>query len=181
MTTSYIRIFVNSIHCFGPDYNDKFSRFTVSLPVPVKCPYSDYCKGGIDSECHEGYQGNLCATSASGFFLRFNTCLKCPWLTVTIISAVVVIAVFVVVFLMVLWGDSKRTRNDRTAAEVIMRCFKIVIGFYQVIIGSESSRSCLESPHRTGRNTNTKTAVKLTAEIMITVNRGNFKQLLNRR
>ena len=126
---------VNNINCFGPDYNDKFNRFTVSLPVPVKCPYAGSCKGGIDSECHEGYEGFFCATCASGFYLRFNTCLKCPRLIVTIISAVVLIAVFVVVFLMVLWGDSKHTRNDRTAADVIMSCFKIVIGFYQVIVG----------------------------------------------
>ena len=36
---------------------------------------------------------------------------------------------------MVLWGDSKKTENDRTVADVIMSCFKIVIGFYQVIVG----------------------------------------------
>ncbi|KAJ7380901.1 hypothetical protein OS493_004484 [Desmophyllum pertusum] len=34
---------------------------------------------------------------------------------------------------MVLWGDSKATENSRTIADVIMSCFKIVIGFYQVV------------------------------------------------
>jgi len=33
--------------------------------------------------------------------------------TITIISAFVVIALFVVVFLVVLWGDSRHTENDR--------------------------------------------------------------------
>ena len=38
---------------------------------------------------------------------------------------------------MILWGDSRRTRNDgsRTVADVIMSCSKIVIGFYQVVVG----------------------------------------------
>ena len=30
---------------------------------------------------------------------------------------------------MVLWGDSKRTDNNRTVADVVMSCFKIVSGF----------------------------------------------------
>ena len=36
---------------------------------------------------------------------------------------------------MVPWSDSQRTENDRTVADIIMFCFKIVIGFYQVIAG----------------------------------------------
>ena len=55
----------------------------------------------------------------------------------TIISCVVVIVVFALLFVMILWGDSRRTRNDgtRTVADVIMSCSKIVIGFYQVVAG----------------------------------------------
>ncbi|XP_078356237.1 putative leucine-rich repeat-containing protein DDB_G0281931 [Oculina patagonica] len=106
-----------------------------SLPKPLKCPHAGSCKGGIDSECQEGYKGTLCATCTNGFYLRFNNCLKCPRLTITVISSVLVIIFFVAVFLMVLWGDSKHTENDRTIADIIMSCFKIVIGFYQVIAG----------------------------------------------
>ena len=53
----------------------------------------------------------------------------------TIVSCVVVVLVFVAVFLVVLWGDSKRTEKNRTVADVVMSCCKIVIGFYQVIAG----------------------------------------------
>ena len=127
--------FVNSLQVLGPENDKEFGKFKGSLPKPVKCPYAGSCKGGIDSECHEGYEGNLCATCTSGYYLRFNACLKCPRLTVSIVSSIVVAALFVVVFLMVLWGDSKRTENDRPVADVIMSCFKIVIGFYQVIAG----------------------------------------------
>ena len=142
----FYKQFVKNIHCFGPDYNEKLSRFTMSLPKPVKCPYVDSCKGGIDSKCQEGYKGNLCATCTNGYYLRFNTCLKCSRLSLTIISFLVVIALFVVVFLMVVWGDSKHTEDDRTVADVIMSCFKIVIGFYQVIAGIFSALTRVKWP-----------------------------------
>ena len=130
----------------GPEYDKAFVTFKGSLPKPVKCPFAGSCNGGIDSECHEGYEGNLCATCTNGYYLRFNTCLKCPRLTVSIVSSIVVVALFVVVFLMVLWGDSKRTDNDRTVADVIMSCFKIVIGFYQVIAGIFSALARVQWP-----------------------------------
>ena len=130
----------------GPEYDKAFFTFKGSLPKPVKCPYAGSCNGGIDSECHQGYEGNLCATCTNGYYLRFNSCLKCPRLTVSIVSAIVVVALFVVVFLMVLWGDSKRTENDRTVADVIMSCFKIVIGFYQVIAGIFSALARVQWP-----------------------------------
>ena len=47
---------------------------------------------------------------------------------------------------MVLWGDSKRADNNRTVADVIMSCFKIVIGFYQVIAGIFSALAKVQWP-----------------------------------
>lgn len=138
--------FVINIHSWGPDYNKSLSTFTASLPKPIKCPHANSCKGGINSECQKGYQGTLCASCTNGFYLRFNTCLKCPQLTVAIISSILVIALFVAVFLMVLWGDSKQTENDRTIADIIMSCFKIVIGFYQVIAGIFSALTRVRWP-----------------------------------
>ena len=140
------KAFVNNIHSFGPDYNMSYSKFDTSLPMPLKCPHAKSCKGGIDSECHHGYEGTLCATCSSGFYFRFHSCLKCPHLTVTVTSSSLVIALFVAVFLLVLWGDSKRTENNRTVADVIMSCFKIVIGFYQVIAGIFSALAKVRWP-----------------------------------
>ena len=131
----FYKRFVDNIHCFGPYYDKAFSIFPMQLPKPIKCPYAGSCKGGIDSKCHEGYEGSLCATCASDYYLRFNACLKCPRLSVTITWSVLVLAIFVLVCLMVLWGDSKKTEDDRTVADVIMSCFKIVTGFFQVIVG----------------------------------------------
>ena len=129
--------FVDNIYTLGTEYNKNFSIFHGPLPKPLKCPYPGSCKGGIGSACDVGYQGTLCATCSYNHYLRFNRCLECPSMIATIISCVVVIVVFALLFVMILWGDSKRTRNDgtRTVADVIMSCSKIVIGFYQVVAG----------------------------------------------
>ena len=55
-------------------------------------------------------------------------------------------AIFVVVFLMVPWGDSKKTEDDRTVADVIMSCFKIVTGFFQVVVGIFSALARVQWP-----------------------------------
>ena len=148
----HYKTFVENVRTFGADYNKTFSTFQEPLPKPLKCPYSGSCKGGISSTCNLGYQGTLCATCSFKHYLRFNSCLQCPRMFVTIISCVVVILVFALLFVMVLWGDSRRandhriratadfnrrTQDDRprTVADVIMSCAKIVIGFYQVVSG----------------------------------------------
>ncbi|XP_078366402.1 uncharacterized protein LOC144650576 [Oculina patagonica] len=135
----FYKSFVDNINTIGPTYNKSFSKFTSSLPKPLKCPRVASCKGGIDSECNEGYQGILCATCTTDHYLRFNACLKCPGMTITLLTSLGVIFLFVLVFVMVLWGDSKATEDSRTIADIIMSCFKIVIGFYQVITGIFSS------------------------------------------
>lgn len=127
--------FVENIRTFGPGYNRSFNIFPGPLPKPVKCPYLGSCQGGICSACNDGYNGTSCAMCSEEYYFRFNACLKCPRKIVTIISCLMVIFVFVTVFLLVLWGDSRSTENNRTVADVVMSCCKIVIGFYQVITG----------------------------------------------
>ena len=92
------------------------------------------------------YKGTLCATCSNNHYFRFNNCLECPRMTVTIISCGVVVLVFVAVFLLVLWGDSRLTENNRTVADVVMSCCKIVIGFYQVIAGIFSALARVQWP-----------------------------------
>ena len=145
-TRDIYRNFVENILTFGPEYNKTFSRFDEPLPKPLKCPYSGSCYGGIDSACNVRYKGTLCATCSNNHYFRFNTCLECPRMTVTIISSGVVILVFVAVFLLVLWGDSRRIENNRTVADVVMSCCKIVIGFYQVIAGIFSALARVQWP-----------------------------------
>ena len=134
-TMEFYANFVRNINDSTAEYNHNFSFFQGTLPKPLKCPYPGSCKGGIDSACNKGYQGTLCATCSYSHYFRFNSCLQCPSLLVTIVSFVVIILVFVLLFVMVFWGDLRHTEDDRTVADVIMSCIKIVIGFYQVLAG----------------------------------------------
>ena len=131
----FYRNFLENIYTLEPPYDKRFSSFQGTLPQPQKCPYPRSCNGGVDSSCQDRFKGILCASCSINHYLRFNTCLECPRMVNTIISWVVVVLVFVAVFLVVLWGDSKRVDNNRTVADVVMSCCKIVIGFYQVIAG----------------------------------------------
>ena len=139
------RRFLDNILTFNQKY-DTYSKFHGLLPVPLKCPHLASCKGGIDSECQEGYRGTLCASCTTDHYLRFNTCIKCPKVTITVLSSAGVMILFLAVFMMVLWGDSKHTDNDRTVADVIMSCFKIVLGFHQVIAGIFSALARVRWP-----------------------------------
>ena len=131
----YYTKFVINIHTQDVSYDKAFSTFEGPLPKPAKCPYPNSCKGGINSTCNTGYQGILCATCSSHYYHRFNSCLRCPKMLVSIISCCVIIFLFVLLFVIVFWGDSRRAEDNRTVADVVMSCIKIVIGFYQVLAG----------------------------------------------
>ncbi|XP_022777721.1 uncharacterized protein LOC111319163 [Stylophora pistillata] len=138
--------FVTNTHIATAEYDKNLSIFEGMLPKPLKCPYPDSCKGGINSSCNAGYQGTLCATCSNSHYFRFNSCLQCPNMLVTIISCMIIAVVFVLLFASVHWGDSKRAQHDRTVADVIMSCAKIVIGFYQVLAGIYSSLTRVQWP-----------------------------------
>nr|XP_058944624.1 uncharacterized protein LOC131772678 [Pocillopora verrucosa] len=129
------RSFVQNIQITTAEYNKTFSTFEGLLPKPLKCPYPDSCKGGINSTCSTGYQGTLCAACSSYHYLRFNRCLKCPKLVVTVISCGLILLFFVLLFVIVFKCDSRRTGDNRFVADVVMSCIKIIIGFYQVLAG----------------------------------------------
>ena len=142
----FYKNFVKNIYTLDSEYNNKFNRFPEPLPKPLQCPYVGCCTGGIDSTCHVGYRGTLCAVCSDNHYFRFNTCLECPRMVVTIISCAVVVFAFVAVFLLVLCGDSRRTEDNRTVADVVMSCCKIIIGFYQVISGIFSALEGVQWP-----------------------------------
>ena len=72
----------------------------------------------------------------------------CPSMLVTVISCVLVIVVFIVLYLLIFWGDSNAANGERggTAADVVMSCVKIVVGFYQVASGIFSALRQVQWP-----------------------------------
>ncbi|XP_048586482.1 uncharacterized protein LOC5518949 isoform X1 [Nematostella vectensis] len=122
------------------------TAFSGSLPARFKCP-RDSCLGGLDSTCKEGYQGPLCAICKSDYFDRMNRCIHCPSKLRASFQILGVTVAFVLVLLAVLWGDKKKIDHSRrTVADVILSCFKIVVGFYQVMAGMYSAFTNIQWP-----------------------------------
>ena len=141
------RNFVANIAVEGPSYDPAYSNFTGSLPVALRCIRDNACAGGLKSECEEGYTGLLCSQCDRTHYLRMNSCEKCPTKARAALQAVGIILAFVLVIIAVIWGDSKRAgQTERTWADVILSGFKIVISFYQVIMGVFSALSRVRWP-----------------------------------
>ena len=138
--------FVDNILTKEPSYDALYSKFHGSLPVAHKCFREDACLGGLKSNCTESYKGLLCNECEDKHFLRMNTCIKCPTKVKAILKVAGVMLCFILVLVAVVWGDSKRAGHNRTWADVILSRFKIIVSFYQVIIGVFSALSRVQWP-----------------------------------
>ncbi|XP_065054856.1 uncharacterized protein LOC135683518 [Rhopilema esculentum] len=121
--------------------NDTYDRATIKydchMPTAHKCPLQGSCLGGIEADCKRGYTGILCAVCQGGYMKNFGKCTKCPS---SVIAAVQCVAFFLA-FVFICWLMSKVDKvklagNDsKTFADLILSTLKILIGFYQVLVG----------------------------------------------
>ena len=141
------RNFVENIAVEGPSYDPVYSKFNGSLPAVHRCIREKACLGGLKSECKEGYTGLLCSQCDHTHYLRMNVCEKCPTKARAAVQVVCMIIAFILVMIAIIWGDSKRAgQTERTWADVILSGFKIVISFYQVIMGVFSALARVKWP-----------------------------------
>ena len=138
--------FVKNIVVEGPSYDFAHSKFIGSLPIAHRCIRKNACLGRLKSECSEGYTGLLCSQCERSHYLRINECEKCPTKLRTVFLVVGVVVAFILIITAVIWGDSRKAGHNRTWADVILSRFKIVISFYQVIMGVFSALTRVEWP-----------------------------------
>ena len=122
--------------------NSSVDRYTTieypyPLPQPHRCPRSELCLGGMDSNCSEGYEGPLCEVCRHGYYNQLNTCRKCPSKGWMIGQLCLIAAAIFVVTVFVAWRSKKqiKKKKDRSLGDLILSKLKIVIGFYQVTFG----------------------------------------------
>ncbi|XP_031566728.1 uncharacterized protein LOC116301752 isoform X2 [Actinia tenebrosa] len=120
-------------------------KFNGTLPRPHKCPRKS-CLGGMESSCYKGYEGPLCAVCKTQYYDRMNRCIRCPSSLQAGLQVAGVLIMFVFILFALLWGERKKINGGRTWTDIIMSCFKIIIGFYQVMAGLYSSFSKVEWP-----------------------------------
>ena len=135
--------FMINLDKYDNHYDRKTMRLECQLPVPIKCPISGSCKGGIDASCFAGYTGVLCAVCSPGYSKQFSQCIKCPQSIIVVLEFIGYFALFVLFCLLILWTDKVTLAHDnerrseiegRTFADILLSSFKILIGFYQILI-----------------------------------------------
>ena len=121
--------------------NDTYDRATIKydchMPTAHKCPLQGSCLGGMEADCKRGYTGILCAVCQGGYMKNFGKCTKCPSSAIAVVQCVA----FFLAFVFICWLMSKVDKlklagNDsKTFADLILSTLKILIGFYQVLVG----------------------------------------------
>ena len=149
--------FVQNLQTFDNSYDRNTINFSCHLPTPVKCPMHGSCSGGINVSCSSGYTGALCAVCSRGYSRQFNRCVKCPHSLIVILEIIGYFTVFFILCLIISLTDkifvTNSTENEqknsferRTFADVIVSSFKILVGFYQVLISVMSVFSNISWP-----------------------------------
>ena len=148
--------FVHNLEIFDNSYDRSTMTFNCLLPIPIKCPIHGSCNGGNDVVCSSGYTGALCAVCSKGFSRHFNRCVKCPDPVIVILEIIGYMGIFVIFCLIlsltdkVLVPSSIGSEHDaserRTFADVMVSSFKIMIGFYQILISVVHAFSSINWP-----------------------------------
>ena len=137
--------FIYNLETYNNDYDRNTMHFNCELPIPIKCPRPDSCIGGIDSNCSSGYTGVLCGTCRKGYSSFFNRCVKCPHPCVVILKFIACLTMFILLCLVV--SDKVETTQrmesgqlsdvtiNRKFADIITSSLKILISFYQTLVG----------------------------------------------
>ena len=158
--------FIKNLHIQDDTYDRSTMRFSCQMPLPIKCPMSASCNGGMMPACSHGYNGVLCAVCDRGYSLQFNKCIQCPqplWASLQFIGY---IALFVIFCFIISLADQiiidesrnclqrKEQYDSRTFADIILSSLKILIGFYQIFISIMHAFSNIHWPHSLKAATN---------------------------
>ena len=148
--------YVLNLETFNNSYDRNTMHFKCPLPIPIKCPMRGSCQGGIDSSCSSGYTGVLCGVCSEGYKRNFNTCVKCPQLYIIILRWIGLIMLFILLCYIVSdkkddrpivrWMSESNDQLRRSFVDIFISSFKILIGFYQTLIGVMNAYNTINWP-----------------------------------
>ena len=153
---SEFQSYIYNLETVNNSYDRNTMNFNCPIPIPIKCPMHGSCQGGIDSSCSLGYTGVLCGVCSEGYKRNFNRCVKCPQLYVIILRWIGLVALFILLCYIVSDKKDYRPRvrgmsgsddkSNRTVVDVFISSFKILIGFYQTLIGVMNAYNTINWP-----------------------------------
>ena len=148
--------FMLNLDIYNNDYDRTTMYLNCQLPIPIKCPRSDSCNGGIDSNCTSGYEGVLCGVCSKGYSRVFNRCVKCPQLYRVILEFIGCFVLFVILCIILYdktdtthINECRFTSNDtdiRSFRDKTISSLKILINFYQTLVGIVYAYSFISWP-----------------------------------
>ena len=144
--------FMSNLDTKDDSYSRETSNFSCNLPIAHNCPMQGACKGGMEALCNNGYSGVFCAVCQSGYMKQFNKCVRCPSPVVSVIQCVGYFLTFIILCWLISKLDKvtllggKYENNERTFADLIQSSLKILMGFYQILVGIMNALSNIEWP-----------------------------------
>ena len=139
------KLFTTNLQIEDNTYDRNTINFSCNMPIAVKCPMPEACLGGVEAKCNENYTGVLCASCnlARGYMKSFKTCTKCLSRATSVLLWVVYFLIFVGICWLMSALDkiplAKRgttdEKNEKTFVDLIQSSLKILMGFYQVLVG----------------------------------------------
>ena len=142
--------FVDNLKTENNNYNRNSRSFDCPMPKAHKCVSNGICLGGIRTKCRKGYTGPLCALCQRGHYKHFKSCAKCSKLWIVCFQLLGYILLFIFLCVLVNWADklivNLSNDEERSLADVLLSLLKILLGFYQVLIGTVTSFSYIPWP-----------------------------------
>ena len=123
-------------------------QYPYPIPIQYKCRMERSCKGGLDSECKNGYEGPLCDVCSFNHYKQLHKCEQCPSKTWIAGQMSVITVIFALIVVVSVWVSKKSKNKDkeRSQIDVILGKLKIAVGFYQVTYGLLDVFSYIEWP-----------------------------------
>ena len=121
--------FINNLLEPVPALGQDDVQFPYPIPTQYKCRVETSCKGGLDSQCGNGYEGPLCKR----------------WLTVQLSVIAAIFFILIVVSVLVSKRSEKKVKES-SPIDVFLAKLKIAVGFYQVTYGLLEAFSNIKWP-----------------------------------
>ena len=124
-------------------------QYPYPIPIQYKCRMKRSCKGGLDSECENGYEGPLCDVCSLNHYKKFQACKRCPSRNWIVGQLSVIAVIFVLILVVSVYVSRKSRKNDkeRSPIDVLLAKLKVAVGFYQVTYGLLEAFSYVQWPN----------------------------------
>ena len=131
------KIFIKNLLAASPKLDAFHVQYPYPLPTPYKCHVEESCKGGLDSQCENGYEGPLCSVCSSGYYKQLKLCTRCPSKKWIVGQLLITFAILLFVIALLFWTSRRKIKKkrERPLTDKFFSKVKIVIGFYQVTYG----------------------------------------------